>query len=80
VITPREQPRFEKPQLMIVQTTYKIIHWSNDTISALYEAPVADVQLKISLGDKFVERHSRETKARGSKGADSKIYHALILE
>jgi hypothetical protein len=80
VITPQEEPLFKKTQLFIADTIYKIVDWSNDIISAKYEAPVADVELRLSLRDKFAERHHRESKARGSKASDPNNYAQWVLE
>ena len=80
VKTPQEEPLFKKPQLFLGETIYIIVDWSNDIISAKYEGPVADVELRISLRDKFAERRFRETKARGIKSADPNNYEQWILE
>ena len=60
---------------------YKIIEWTNDdTIVAINDAPVADMEIKISLKDNFAERSVRETKARGDGTADSNVYSHWVLE
>ena len=40
VVTPQEEPLFEKPELFIAETIYQIVDWSHDVIIAKYEAPV----------------------------------------
>ena len=80
VVTPQEESLFEKPELFIAETIYQIVDWSNDVITAKYEAPIADLELRISLKDKFAERRYRETKARGSKTSNPNNYLQWILE
>ena len=80
VVTPQEEPLLEKPDLSIAETIYQIVDWSNDVIIAKYKAPVADVELRISLRDELAEKRWRETKARGSKGSDPNKYLQWILE
>jgi hypothetical protein len=60
--------------------TYQIIDWTNDIINAKREAPVADIQITISLKDNFAEKSFRETKARGSDTANPNVYGKWILE
>lgn len=60
---------------------YKIVEWSADnTIRAVYNAPVADIEIKISLKDNFAERSFRETSARGNDTASPDVYSHWILE
>jgi hypothetical protein len=66
--------------LYVLSTKYKIISWSNDIINAKYEALVADLELRISVRDKFAERSFRETKARGSDTANPNIFGIWVLE
>jgi hypothetical protein len=80
VITPQEEPLVRKPQLLIFDLIYKVVDWSNDIISAKYEGPAADLELRISLRDKFAERRLRETKARRNKTADPNKHGQWILE
>lgn len=72
--------KYDNPRLFIDDTTYEIITWSNDVITARYLAPVADFELKISIKDQFAERHWRETKARGVETSDPKNFGQWILE
>lgn len=68
-------------RLLFLQTNnYEVIEWSSTTILAREKAPVADVELRISLGDRSAERSSRETKARGSETADPNISRHWVLE
>jgi hypothetical protein len=80
LITPQDNPVFEKPQLLPYQTDYVIVAWSDDVVSAKCEGPCGDIELRISLKDSFAERRVRETKARGCKDADPKNYEVLVLE
>lgn len=59
---------------------FKIIEWTPKLIHAKREAPVADIELRISLSDKSVEKSFRETKARGSETADANIQGHWVLD
>ena len=80
LVTPEDEPTFKVNLLYIVDINYRIINWSDDIINAKYEALVADIEIRISLRDKFAERSFRETKARGSETANPNIYEHWILE
>ena len=80
VFTPKEQPILKNNLLYNQEFTYQIIDWSDDTIKAKREAPVADIEITISLKDNFAEKSFRETKARGSGTANPNIYGKWILE
>lgn len=67
-------------RLFLQTNDYKIIEWSLTRIVAREEAPVADIELRISLVDGSAERNSRETKARGSETANPNISRHWILE
>jgi hypothetical protein len=66
--------------LRVANTDFRVIEWSKDRVVARYEAPVADIEIRISLSDGSAERSFRETKARGSETADSKIAGHWVLE
>jgi len=66
--------------LSVTNLEFRVIEWSSARIVARYEAPVADFELRVSLPDRSVERSFRETKARGSETADSKIAGHWVLE
>lgn len=60
---------------------YKIVEWTdNDIIKAVYNARVADIEIKISLKDNFAERSFRETSARGNDTASPDVYSHWVLE
>lgn len=59
---------------------FPILSWSNGTIVARREAPVADIDLKISTTDQTAERSFRETRARGSETADPNVWRQYVLE
>jgi len=80
VVTPQDDSFFKTKQLFIHEMTYRIVDWSNEIIIAKYAAPVADLDLRISIKDGIAEKHWRETKARGSDTANPNIYTNLILE
>jgi hypothetical protein len=67
-------------RLFLQNNYYRVIEWSSKTIHAKEEAPVADIELRISLVDRSAERTSRETKARGSETANPNISRQWILE
>ena len=80
VFTPKEQPILKKNALYHHQFTYEIIDLDNDVIKAKRSAPVANVEITISLKDNFAEKSFRETKARGSETANSDHYGKWVLE
>ena len=82
VLTKKEAAdfKFDTPRLFVDDTTYEIITWSNDVITARYMTRVADFELKISIKDQFAERRWRETKARGVETSDPKNFGQWILE
>jgi len=80
LFTPKEQPIIKNNLLYNQEFSYQIIDWSDDIIKAKREAPVADIEITISLKDNFVEKSFRETKARGSETANPDIYGKWILE
>ena len=68
------------PSIMASYLEYRILDWSDNTIKAKYEGPIADIELKISVKDNFAERSFRETKARGSETSDPNIFYIWTLE
>ena len=80
VFTPKEQPVLKDNLLYSQEFTYQIINWTNDIIKAKRDAPVADIDITISLKDNFAEKSFRETKARGSDTANPSIYGKWVLE
>ena len=80
LFTPEEQPILKNNLLYNQEFTYQIINWSDDTIKAKRETPVADIEITISLKDNFAEKSFRETKARGSDTANPDVYGKWVLE
>jgi len=80
VQNPKDNKLYNKPMLYSIKITYQITDLSNDIIKAKWDAPVADVEIKISSKDSFAERSYRETKARGSKTSNPDIYGKWVLE
>src|SRR4030042_647866 len=80
--TPEDFPKHNNtpPFLSVLVFDFKIIDWSGDTIRAKHEAPVADVELRISVKDGVAERTFRETKARGNETSNPDIFQTWILE
>lgn len=80
VQNPKENRLYEKPMLYSLKFTYQITDWTNDIIKAKWDAPVADVEIQISLKDNLAEKSYRETKARGSETSNPDIYGKWVLE
>lgn len=80
VQNPKENNLYTKPMLYSIKIIYQITDYTNDIIKAKWDAPVADVEIKISLKDSFAERSYRETKARGSETSNPNIYGKWVLE
>jgi hypothetical protein len=80
VFAPKESRIHKKSTLYSDKFTYQIIDWNNDVIKAKGDAPVADIEITISLKDNFAEKSYRETKARGSESANPDIYGKWMLE
>lgn len=81
LIMPKEDKYVKKGSLYPITYDYQITEWTpDDTITIVDHAPVADIQITISLKDKFAERRWRETKSRGSDTADAKIHAEYALE
>ena len=68
------------PQLTIETTTYKVIDWSDGTITAKASFLPSDYMLRISVKDNYAEMRRYETKARGDESADPSIYEEWELE
>jgi hypothetical protein len=80
VFTPKEQPILKQSLLYNHEFTYEIIRFTDDVVKAKRSAPVADVEITISLKDNFAEKSFRETKARGSETANPEIWGKWVLE
>jgi len=68
------------PYLFLQTHEYRIVEWTEARITAREEAPVADIEIRISLVDNSIERSAKETRARGSETADPNISRHWILE
>lgn len=73
---------FSPPPQLLVRTpqAFRILSWLDGSVVARDEAPVADIDLRISTKDGVVEKNYRETKARGSNTADPSIWRVYVLE
>lgn len=80
VITPQERSLLKESLLDVQEFEYQIIEWSDSLVRAKREAPVADVEIRISLKDESVEKSFRETKARGSETANPNVFGHWILK
>lgn len=66
--------------LHVDQHEYRIVEWSDETIRAIKEFPVANIELMISIGHRTAERSFRETRARGAETANPGNYKVWLLE
>jgi len=66
--------------LLLQEATFDVMEWSKETITARSQPRAADIDLRISLVDKSVERSSRETSARGAEGAQPNLVDHWKLE
>jgi len=57
--------------LTVFSMDFKIIRWTDTTVQAVAEPRAADIEILISLEHKAAERTTRETDARGAKGASA---------
>lgn len=80
VYAPKESRIYKKSILYSDKFTYQIVDWNNDVIKAKWDAPVADIEITISIKDNFAEKSYRETKARGSESANPDIHGKWVLE
>ena len=80
LVTKSDNPITPSDLLYPEEFTYIITEWSDTTIKAERKPPVADVEIRISLIDKSVEKSFRETQARGSDTANPNIVGNWILE
>lgn len=70
----------KQPTLFVMKEEFRVLEWSQNSIVARAQPRAADVDLRISLVDKTAERTSRETAARGAKGANLTSVHLWMLE
>ncbi len=80
VFTPKEQPLLKNNSLYSQESTYPIIAWTDDIIKAKKETPVVDIELTISLKDKFAEKSLIQPKANGNEPANLDAYGKWVLE
>lgn len=70
----------ERPYLFLMKEQFRVIEWTETTITARAEPRAADVDLRISFADRSAERTSRETESRGAKGANSQSVTQWVLQ
>jgi len=70
----------ERPYLFLMKEQFRVIEWTETTITARAEPRAADVNLRISFADRSAERTSRETESRGAKGANSQNVTQWVLQ
>jgi hypothetical protein len=70
----------KRPYLFLMKEQFRVIEWTDTTITARAEPRAADVDLRVSLVDRSAERTSRETGSRGAKGANSWNITQWILQ
>ena len=66
--------------LYLHRENYKVMEWDDLRVLARSEAPVADIELRISLVDKSVERTFRGTNARRVDKTDIDGLEHWVLE
>ena len=70
----------ERSYLFLMNEQFRVIEWTETTITARAEPRAADIDLRISFADRSAERMSRETESRGAKGANSQNVTQWVLE
>ncbi len=82
LITPEDSPdvEIEGTVLFLMKEQYPIVEWTDTTIVARAGPRAADIELRLSLVDKSLERTSRETGARGAEGANPTAVEHWILK
>jgi hypothetical protein len=80
VITPQETKDLKENLLTVDRFEYQIIEWSDTLLRAKREAPVADVELRVSFADKSADKSFSETRARGSETANPEVFGHWILK
>lgn len=68
------------PCLWIYVEIHRIIEWSDTVIKAESHPRAGDVEIRLSIPDKFLEMTYRETEARGAIGADPSSVAHWVLE
>ncbi|OGX27548.1 MAG: hypothetical protein A2787_09405 [Omnitrophica WOR_2 bacterium RIFCSPHIGHO2_01_FULL_48_9] len=80
LFVPEKQNSLPKRFLYVSKDEYVVTEWTDQLIKAERKAPVADLELRISLIDKSAERSFRETKARGNETANPSVFGHWVLE
>jgi len=70
----------ERPYLFQMKEPFRVIEWTDATISGRAEPRVADIDLRVSLVDRTAERTSRETASRGAQGANPQNITQWVLQ
>lgn len=70
----------ERAHLFLMKEQFRVIEWTETTITARAEPRAADIDLRISLADRSAERTSRETESRGAKGANSQNVTQWVVQ
>ncbi len=70
LVTSKDEPRLKGELLLSYLNEYRVEAWTDSSIRAKLEQPVADVTLEIDLVNSELKRTHQETKARGSATAN----------
>ena len=70
----------ERSYLILMNEQFRVIEWTETTITARAEPRAAALDLRISFADRSAERTSRETESRGAKGANSQNVTQWVLQ
>jgi hypothetical protein len=63
-------------RLSVIMFEHQILEWSDTVVRTQAQPPAADIEIHISLVDRFAERSQRETSTRGALLADpSRVQH-----
>jgi hypothetical protein len=65
--------------LSVIMFEHEILEWSDRLIRTQSQRPVADIEIRISLVDRSVERTVRETEARGARPVDPTNLQSWVL-
>lgn len=70
----------KRPYLFLMKEQFRVIEWTDTTITTRAEPRAAAIDLRISLGDRTAERVSRETASRGAEGANPQNVTQWVLQ
>lgn len=75
---PKWYKTVDGPVLLVESSEFKVTEWTDGTIRAIRHAPVADVEVTISIADKTARKTFQETNARGATNANPVPQHWVL--